>query len=431
MRRLYALGLASCAREVSVDLPLPDLAAYRSMIVAVDTEHELILHATDLPVGDLEVTIRAVEVAEVSCLLYDEHLDAFQLSAGPVPRSGATEDGLPIPDPSLILGASLDGSRDADWSERTALSPKLSDFRYPPKERPVEGCDAFTFARAPWPGALAFTLLAPLDGDRVLVQTPDRALLEVSPNGATPWSITSTRTYRTGVRGADGAIWLGADDGAIDRVTTSIDTMLAAGPAVTDLASTFTDDPFFLFALDATGSVRQWAGAWTSVVQDPPYRIDALHASTRSVTMYGEGPIYHFGDRTTVSEWPGVTGRTDVERIASLYFDNGDGMLVAFTPEVTLFGKAFGGVWNVAGEEPFVVAGPFVFKMIASLVAFYGARNYLQAHQYVGQIFCPETTIGRITPTSIVALSESAWVVGGYATDASNAEWALAWIGVN
>lgn len=260
-------------------LPLPPHEGARSMIIAAENERGLTLLASALDdtsavhIPEDELTGSTMRIA---ALLYDEPLEALQLTNGPVPLASVSQDGAgqeyrAVPDAARMyaLAVPLEGESSARWEETVVRSSRLDAARLPALVTP---CPRFEPEVHSVDSASWATFLTPISATAAILGTADGYLYRIDGAGtATQLAITDPMPIVAAMSGGyfDGrSLWVGRylhgrlDRGTLDGDVFRIEETIYTGAEKIHWITGVSDDRVTsITTMDSAGVLHHWDGS--------------------------------------------------------------------------------------------------------------------------------------------------------------------------
>lgn len=212
------LAAAGCGEDDPLGplrLELPVRARHRAAIIELRSGDEPgTLVAADVVDGIIEPVMRNLEpdvVTQVTALLYEVPLAELSIPPGAVAALAPGSDGRPLPPPSEIHRADVDGAAEASWTALSALPEDLGSVRLPP----LDLCARFSPRGVSLGDSASPTSALALDDTWALVMTEGPEVFFV--DGARVVRQAISTPLSSGYVRADGEVWLGGAGGAIFR----------------------------------------------------------------------------------------------------------------------------------------------------------------------------------------------------------------------
>ncbi len=273
-RAALALALAACsqAAPVALRVDVPILDQHRSMVVGVEIDRALTVHALsiaqDRTVDPINVRFPLDGEVLVTALLYDQTLDALGLAPGVLSPEEDPAHQQPLPRAERVARLTIGDGQASEWTDGT-VPPALEAFRITapdPCGRLVADTVDLGLAGAP-------TFALALDDRWVLIGTNTR-LLPAEPGKVffvdRDRSVVEQRglpsSFFDGYRQDDGIIWLGGEQGVVYRATFTAEPT----PALEVTASSTVSSREDIISLvgPASGTPREQFALTTNRAQD-------------------------------------------------------------------------------------------------------------------------------------------------------------------
>jgi hypothetical protein len=364
LARAHLVALASlataCSERITVFIEPPPSGSARALVVAVQGEDALNVRAIAIEDGIAPIEVEGANGAALEALVYDDALSALGLAEGALEASETPEQGEALPLPNRVF-ALIVGGRSVGWTEQTAISDRVAEFR---TKSAVSQCASFEAKVVALETAGDVEYAIAVGDDVAVLGTSDGLTYKLDRAGnLRRLTLQPTKQLTAAVRGELGDLWFATREGELltgsldpageTLTVTPVGTSPARGRTQWLSAGVSDEDGLEIFSMTNGGAFERWSRrAFTSIHQFPESMSIELLAGVGWVGPKEGVAVYR--SSTYVARW--LAGEATFEDTGAIGFLTSIGHIprlgtVAGTSEGAFY-LDVGGRWEQLASSP-------------------------------------------------------------------------------